>query len=112
MESRRKPNEKEKFLLSFLINKAKLTHLFDVNNIWVESMNSGMGSLKLFYNSTNDRHRVFGKQVSDVQFVDVDGVDVIASLYLDNFSDLFELDIWKTDFSQLLEISTTFDSDS
>ncbi|WP_420885213.1 DUF6984 family protein, partial [Candidatus Symbiothrix dinenymphae] len=36
--------------------------------------------------------------------VDEDGVDVIASLNIDDTGDLYELDIWKTDFSPLIKL--------
>ena len=46
----------------------------------------------------------FGKCVSEYQFNDVDGVIVIASLYVDNENDLFELDIWKTNYEPLKKL--------
>ena len=46
-----------------------------------------------------DKERKFGSQVSDCQFKDTDGVTVIASLYLDREGNMYELDMWKTDFS-------------
>ena len=45
---------------------------------------------------------MFGKQVSELQFVDQDGIDVLVSLYVDTQGEIFELDVWKTDFSQLI----------
>ncbi|WP_421750901.1 DUF6984 family protein [Croceimicrobium sp.] len=33
---------------------------------------------------------------------DADGVEVIATLYLDKDGSLFELDLWKTNFEPLL----------
>ena len=50
--------------------------------------------------------RFLGSQISDCQFKDTDGVTVIASLYLDREGNMYELDMWKTDFSSLKEIST------
>jgi len=63
-----------------------------------------MGSLRLFPKDNITEVRVFGKQVSDFQFTDLDGVEVIASLNIDNEGNLFELDIWKTDFGKLLKL--------
>ena len=48
-------------------------------------------------------------QVSECQFKDIDGVPVIASLYLDKDNELFELDIWKVDFSKLEMIPSHFE---
>lgn len=63
-----------------------------------------MGSLRLLPNGQMNEDAVFGEQVSDFQFFDMDGVDVIASLNIDNLGNLFELDIWKTDFSKLIKL--------
>ena len=42
--------------------------------------------------------------VSEYEFKDKDGVDVVASLFLDKEGNLYELDIWKVDFSELLSL--------
>ncbi|MGT2430711.1 DUF6984 family protein [Cupriavidus basilensis] len=42
-----------------------------------------------------------GSDLASVEFFDEDGVAVIVTLSLDNYGDLYELDIWKTDFSPL-----------
>jgi hypothetical protein len=57
-----------------------------------------MGSLR-FYSATDSPR--FGACVSDFAFKDEDDVQVIASLYLDQTGALFELDMWKVDFSPL-----------
>lgn len=70
----------------------------------VRSMDDGgMGGLYLFPRGQIIEGRLFGTQISELQFADLDGVQVIASLYLDTNGDLFELDIWKTDFGKLLK---------
>ncbi len=48
--------------------------------------------------------RAFGTAVSEAKFKDADGIDVIATLYLDQEDQPFELNVWKTDFSPLLKI--------
>jgi hypothetical protein len=63
-----------------------------------------MGSLYLLPQGKEIEGRTFGKQISDLQFKDLDGVEVIASLNTDNEGKLFELDIWKTNFSKLLSL--------
>lgn len=71
----------------------------------VRPMNDGMmGSLYLFPQGKIIAGRKFGKQISDFQFTDVDGVEVIASLNVDSDGNLFELDIWKTDFGKLIKL--------
>ncbi|MEC3882013.1 DUF6984 family protein [Parapedobacter sp. 10938] len=60
------------------------------------------GGLYLFPQGKKIEHRKLGEQVSDFQFTDVDGVEVIASLNVDTEGQLFEVDVWKTNFEKLL----------
>jgi hypothetical protein len=102
MELNRKPTKQEIRLLELLVKKSSVVlpeHW--KNNLLVQQMNDGdMGSLYLFPNGKIMQGRVFGKQVSEFQFEDIDGVEVIVSLNLDENGDLFELDMWKIDFSK------------
>lgn len=53
-------------------------------NIQVEEMNDGgMGSLKLYLNTSTSGERKFGRRVSEYEFDDIDGVKAIASLIID-----------------------------
>lgn len=110
MERSRKISIDEKRLLDFLINKASL----NLPNNWekellVSSMqDEGMGSLFLTSASNSKKERIFGMQISECCFIDKDGIEVIASLNVDQNGDLFELDIWKTDYSPLISIPTKF----
>lgn len=58
----------------------------------------GMGSL-LFVRSKPDRR--LGEVVAEFQFKDEDNIPVLASLNLDEDGELFELDLFKADFSPL-----------
>jgi hypothetical protein len=111
MQLNRKLSPQEKRLLEVLIKKASIILPEDwQNKIIVRSMNDdGMGSLILFPDGIISDHRLFGVQVSECSFIDEDGVHVIASLNLDSNGDLFELDIWKTDYSSLINIPDKFD---
>lgn len=104
MESNRKPTIKELRLLELLIKKSSLIMSDNwKDNLLVRPMDDGeMGSLYLFPKGVMIEDRTIGEQVSDFQFTDSDGIEVIASLNLDENGDLFELDLWKTDFSKLL----------
>lgn len=107
MESIRKPSQDEVKLLEFLIQKATIKFPSDWDtNLLVKPLNDGdMGSLKLIPEGIAiNSDRLLGEQVSEFQFIDEDGVEVIASLNLDDSGRLFELDIWKTDFSPLIGI--------
>lgn len=60
----------------------------------------GMGSLRF---SGAERRR-FGSTLAEAEFRDADGTLVSVALMLDEAGELFELDIWKVDFSPLLRI--------
>ena len=66
----------------------------------VEEMNDGgMGSLRFL--SRPKAERRFGAMVAEAEFYDEDGVVVSAAVNVDQWGDLYELDIWKTDFTAL-----------
>ena len=65
---------------------------------------SGMGSLLLFTKKTRNKNRVFGECIAEYLFHDEDGVEVNVALNIDEDGDLFELDIWKVDFSPLIHL--------
>jgi len=65
----------------------------------------GMGSLRLATDEALQQpRRLMGRRAAELQFIDADGVTVLASLNLDQNGELLELDIWKTDFSPLIQI--------
>jgi len=107
----RKPKENELRLIEFLISSSKFHNTLSVSRLIVKSLKDGcMGSLKLSkVDNPFNNDRLVGEMVSEFMFKDVDNVKVIASLYIDNYGNLFELDIWKTDFSELIEIPNSFD---
>lgn len=106
MEYHRKPTQQEKRLLELLIKKSSV----EISENWEHGLlvrtmsDGGMGSLYLFYEGEDLKDRKFGKQVSEFQFKDDDGIDVIASLNLDQNGVLYELDIWKTNFEKLIKL--------
>ena len=63
-----------------------------------EMDDGGMGGLT-FVSSKEDRS--LGVALAEKEFADQDGVAVIATLNLDSDGELYELDIWKVDFSPL-----------
>ncbi|HLP29253.1 MAG TPA: hypothetical protein VK147_11485 [Candidatus Didemnitutus sp.] len=104
MELNRKPTILEGRLLDLLVKKCSK----EIPDNWsdgllVRPMKDGeMGSLYLYPKGIVNEGRIFGEQISDFQFTDSDGIEVIASLNVDINGYLFELDIWKTDFGKLL----------
>lgn len=68
----------------------------------VEDMKDGrMGSLRFV--GSHDRR--FGECVGEAEFDDADGVTVSVALNADQRGELFELDVWKVDFSPLQRIA-------
>jgi hypothetical protein len=65
-----------------------------------DAQDGGMGGV-WFHKDSSERRR-FGKEIAEGFFRDADGVPVSVGLYLDQFGDLFELDVWKVDFSPLI----------
>lgn len=59
----------------------------------------GMGGL--YFLSSDDHIRVLGSVLVESEFVDDDGVLVIAAINLDSQGVPYELDIWKVDYSPL-----------
>lgn len=107
MELSRQPSQNEAQLLELLIQKSAIDFPADWDSdLLVKPLSDGgMGSLLLLPKGVKENcNRMLGQQVSEYQFADVDGIDVIASLNVDNQGKLFELDIWKTDFTPLMSI--------
>ena len=91
-------------LLTFLIDgcdQAIFPDDWSAQLVVADMDDGGMGSLRLSCREYETIPRVFGECASVCQFSDEDGIRVVASLYLDRHLGLFELDIWKTDFSPL-----------
>lgn len=71
----------------------------DVSALHAEPLNDGgMGSLRFSSASENPK---LGAVLGQARFVDADGVPVSATVNVDQHGDLFELDVWKADFSPL-----------
>lgn len=68
----------------------------------------GMGSFELAADPSLEVSRGKVLRKAAVQFTDADGVEVIASLNARADGVPIEVDIWKTDFSPLVRIPSTF----
>ena len=107
MQLNRKPSLQEKQLISYLVNLSSSHFLpnWEEHLLVCPMSDGGMGSLHLFPEGIDlEAKRQFGQQVSECHFKDKDGVEIIASLNVDVDGNLFELDIWKTDYSPLIDI--------
>jgi hypothetical protein len=66
----------------------------------VEDMKDGaMGSVRFKFMDKGKRH--LGGQLAEAEFTDEDGTLVSAAVNVDDRGRLFELDLWKADFSPL-----------
>jgi uncharacterized protein DUF6984 len=103
MHSARKPTPQEEKFLEFLIKTASVKFPKDWNDgLLVKPMNDdALGSLYLLPKGVTSIDREFCDEVSEYIFKDEDRREVIATLTIDKQGNLFELDIWKTDFSAL-----------
>lgn len=106
----RKATLQEEHLIEFLIKKGGVNMSINwKDSLLVSQMEDGqMGGLYLYPNGIEEPDRVFGTLVSDLQFNDSDGIEVLVSLYIDTKGNLFELDIWKTNFDHLIELPASW----
>lgn len=88
-------NPTEIVIITKLLKMAKLE--VDISQLLVNPMNDGgMGSLAIGYNYDS---RQLGQEIAEYMFKDLDGTPVSAALNIDKQGNLYELDIWKVDFS-------------
>ena len=89
--------EHEAPLIAHLVAQATLT--VDISQLHASPMDDGgMGSLLFATSGTEPRH---AKEVAVCYFEDEDGVSIRAGLNVDQHGQLYELDVWKVDFSPL-----------
>lgn len=102
MSTARPLTDKEIKLITALVRESSKANeiVGSLSERLVQDMDDGgMGSLRFVY--TDNRIRRFGKKIADAEFNDEDGVPVSATMNVDDIGALFELDIWKGDFSPL-----------
>ncbi|VEJ21499.1 DUF6984 family protein [Neisseria animaloris] len=105
MEFNKRPltDDEANLLKILLANKkpqyAQLQTYFSDSVITLDD--GGMGSF-LFFNEKNEEDNLKIIPISEYQFNDKDDVPVLATLYSYSDGRLYELDIWKVDFSPLL----------
>jgi hypothetical protein len=99
-------SERERQLVERLIVLGGANELHEsLKTIKVVRMNDGgMGSLRFVNTAHPSQPQRMGRSLSKLEFDDADGVKVIASLDLDESGNLFELDLWKVDFTPLIEL--------
>jgi hypothetical protein len=70
----------------------------------IDMKDGGMGSLRISDGSNQARR--MGREAVIAAYIDEDQVPVSISVNLDEDGNLFEIDIWKVDFSPLLRYPT------
>jgi hypothetical protein len=101
-DSTRRLNGGETLLITEMVRGTQFGErlLHSLAHVLVQDMeDGGMGSVRFFSPKQGEQH--FGSQIAEASFVDADGVAVSATLNLDQNGDLFELDLFKADFSAL-----------
>ena len=102
MQSSRHPSKEELLIISYLSAKGNYPHSGWQDSLEVAEMTDGMGSLLLIPKGQKNQNRLFGKEISEVQFHDADGMLVSVSLNIDQDGFLFELDVWRVDFGKVI----------
>jgi hypothetical protein len=66
-----------------------------------ELADGGMGSIRFIHPESTYEQRSLGQSVVEGEFQDADGVVVSMAINVDKQNKLYELDLWKVDFSPL-----------
>ena len=98
--SRRLLSPEEKALIRAMVANLypELDSVLEISEV-EEMLDGGMGSIRFVDEHMNQRH--LGKVLREAKFMGVDGMPVLVSINLDQNGRLFEVDIWKVDFSPL-----------
>ena len=96
----REPSTSERRLLQLVANKWSGHSTAWTETALVRSMDDGgMGSLRITLPGSPAGGQTFGECVAEYRFQDADGVEVLATLNVDQQGIPFELDVWKVDFT-------------
>lgn len=104
-KSLRSLNEPERNLVDCLLKEAGITLVLDEQKV-MEMNDGGMGSLYFVHPVKTYDQRSMGMCIAEKQFLDSDNTPILVSLNVDEEGLLFELDIWKADFSKVMVYPT------
>lgn len=65
----------------------------------VDMEDDGTGSVRVI--PSTDTKQLYAGAIATAEFADVDGVPLLVSVHMDESGELFEIDIWKVDYSPL-----------
>lgn len=95
MNNLRNLNDSEKELITCMLGDS---YKFDLEIMQVYDMDDGgMGSIRF----VNDNGKMF-KCIAEKQFYDEDGIPILVSININFENKLYELDIWKADFTKVI----------
>ncbi len=100
--------EKEKILLNILKKNifSKYSKMNFFTPVYVSSLDDeGMGSFRFIYDTRAELENLNIIPIAEYQFNDIDSIPVLVTLYSYENGWLYELDIWKSDFSPLMSYS-------
>jgi hypothetical protein len=92
--------EEERELICFMLSGGQTDRTLNIDlesSHVVDMQDGGMGSIRF----VRSERRIFGKEVAEAEYEDIDGVLVSISINFDSEDQLFEVDFWKVDFSSL-----------
>ena len=97
-------NQEKAIITALLQSKSETAHFIDtLDDLAVKQMNDGgMGSLSFVPKGLENASRSFGQQLVLGEFSDSDGVPVSVAVNVDGQGQMYELDVWKVNFSPLL----------
>jgi hypothetical protein len=106
MQQNRRITNDEVKVLEYLLKLANFPVPIGIKLMTVRSLeDGGMGSFLILENpKLFEETRKFGAQISEFQYIDDDNVPVLVSLNVDSNGGLFEVDIWKADYSPVLSL--------
>jgi hypothetical protein len=103
----RKLKKKERDLIEFMLKNDRVYNniINGLSKSIIREMDDGkMGSLRFIHD--DGLIRSFGKEIVSISILDLDMVPVSFAINVDNYGDLFELDVFKGDFSPLKQFPT------
>ena len=88
-------------LLKFMLSDKEHEHLLNgVSSLWVTELTDGnMGSIR-FVSLLNERQ---ASCLEKAEFRDVEGSNINVAINVDQTGKLYEIDIWKYDFTPVIE---------
>jgi uncharacterized lipoprotein YehR (DUF1307 family) len=95
----------EKTLITYLLEKANLAaNQYKINELVDDYEGAKMGSIGL-----GKPEAQYDSDIIQVEYKDIDGVDVVITLTKDSENQILDLDFWKVDFSKLIRYPQTKD---